>query len=369
MKKVFVIKILGVDDLIGRFTTLVAIQAWHKLIADIKLSSFLNNGQYTLEHVNDVEHYLFIKQSQPVIDKNSTLNIAEMMIKTLENILGITANRVIKVVIFEGVYSADLSIDEQAQKILSLKPIEIISSSYGIATGELEEILRFDRIQSYLQPILNLQTLKIVGYEMLSRGPENSPLFRADKLFGEASKQGVSRELEILCIKKAITLIPKLGKGIFVTANINPNFLNDPRILKLCRQQHLNGQFKLELTEHLPVDDWQELRQNMSKYQNENIDFWLDDAGCGHFGLETIEKVNPAVVKFCITLLNHLKDNDDIIPDLKSVVQKVHNMGGVVLAEGVENKRQEEILKEIGIDLVQGYFYSKPDKSETILAN
>lgn len=372
MKKIFIIKILGVSDLIGRFTELVAIQAWSKLIADVKQSGFLNNGQCQLEYVNDAEHYLFITQSQSSLDNSSAINIAEMMIDTLESILGITANRVIKVAVFENNFNRNLSIEEQAEELLSLKPVEIVSPTYGVATGELKEILNTESIQSYLQPILSLKTLKTVGYEMLTRGPENSTLFSADNLFKEASKQGVSNDLEILCLKKAIALVPNLEEEVFITANINPNFLNDPRIIELCDQPYLKGQFKLELTEHLPVDNWEELRRNMRAYQQKSIDFWLDDAGCGHFGLETIEKVNPAVVKLCITLLNHLKDHDDIIPDLKSVVAQVHSMGGIVLAEGVENKRQETkrqetILKDINVDLVQGYFYAKPEKSDKVL--
>jgi hypothetical protein len=66
-------------------------------------------------------------------------------------------------------------------------------------------------------------------------------------------------------------------------------------------------------------------------------------------------------------LLNCLQNHNEIIPDLRKVVSQVYSMGGFVLAAGAEIQNREYILKEIGVDIVKGCFYGKPEKSRIVL--
>ncbi|WP_070969489.1 EAL domain-containing protein [Vibrio sonorensis] len=232
---------------------------------------------------------------------------------------------------------------------------------------DLQLIIAQNNLLSYRQSIQNIQTGQIFGYELLVRGPENSELHRPDKLFKTAAAFDKQDELEKACLKAHLQNVSLSPEKTAFTVNLSPKMLFDNEVLALLSECAFAHRVKLELTEHLPVDNWKPILAKMDELRKYGFQFWLDDVGCGYFDLELIDTVKPEVVKLCISLMNRLSAGDLFIDELSAVIKKVHQYGGCVLAEGIEREQQLIVVKELGVDFAQGFYFDRPTPMSSIL--
>lgn len=144
------------------------------------------------------------------------------------------------------------------------------------------------------------------------------------------------------------------------TVNLTPNLLLDETVFQILSRYPLAEKIKIELTEHLPIRDWQPIKQRMAQLRKRGYQFWLDDVGCGFFDLALIDEVKPEVVKLCIKIVSRLTFDSTLVDEIKTVVTAVHDYGGAVLAEGIEEPAQLDMAQQLNIDLAQGYLFDKP---------
>ena len=232
----------------------------------------------------------------------------------------------------------------------------------------LLRVFAHKNLVSYWQSIRSIQQDGIYGYEALIRGPKDSELHRADKLFGAAMALNRQFDMEILALKTHLNAHQYLcdtSEEFRLTINLSPSLLGNIEVEKLLIGYKRADLLSIELTEHLPIENWQPIEKQITKYREMGYTLWLDDVGCGFFELDLINAVKPDVAKLCITIINRLSNNASIINDIKQVVETVHRYGGKVLAEGVETAEQLEISKRIGIDFAQGYYFDKPREMGT----
>ena len=226
--------------------------------------------------------------------------------------------------------------------------------------AELEHILINKTLLSYWQSIQNIQTNEQYGFEMLVRGPVDSKPHTADKLFDAALKNNKSDDLEILCLDVHLSRLHHIDTPLNMTVNISPRMLFDKKVMDLLSAYPTPKNIKLELTEHYPVDEWEPIKEKMNQLRAFSYEFWLDDVGCGYFDLDLINVVQPEVVKLCIKLMKRLAAGEELINELQTVVAKVHEYGGKVLAEGIEEQWQLNIVRQLGVNYAQGYYFDKP---------
>ncbi|MBQ4878264.1 EAL domain-containing protein [Pseudoalteromonas luteoviolacea] len=239
----------------------------------------------------------------------------------------------------------------------------VMKTLYSDSATELNDILSNNRLEPYWQSIQHVQSEGLFGYEALIRGPFDSSLHRADKLFDAALANGQQDEVELHALQTHLnthTAVCSTQKPCMLTVNISPKLLFSEHVTHLLHNHAFPEYICLELTEHVPVNDWASLQEKMTSLRQLGYQIWLDDVGCGFFELETINIAKPDVAKLCITIISQLPNNQHIISELKKVIQAVHQYGGKVLAEGIEHENQLSIAKSIGVDLAQGYFFDKP---------
>ncbi|WP_230090670.1 EAL domain-containing protein [Pseudoalteromonas rubra] len=268
------------------------------------------------------------------------------------------------------VHEAELQVSS-AQVIAQTSQEQTIRAGAACALNELypdskEDLLRVfanKNLLPYWQSIQQVQSSGIFGYEALIRGPKASPLHRADKLFGAAMAQGRQFDMEKLALtthlathqgqceqQSTVRLTVNLSPALLFDADVSGKLLDYPYAHLLC----------IELTEHLPVDDWAPIKAKMAELRQLGYTFWLDDVGCGFFELTLINAVKPDVVKLCITIISRLDYGAEIIDEIRQVVDTVHLYGGKVLAEGIETQQQLAIARELGVDYAQGFLFDKP---------
>ena len=193
----------------------------------------------------------------------------------------------------------------------------------------------------------------------------------ADLLFGTAAHLGLTEELELVCIERALDWITKMPPTLWISMNIGPTLLNRSAFLDLIFQDRLKPfwpRLIFELTEHLPIDSVIELQETIRHLKNHRICLSLDDTGCGFFDLHTVEKLRPKIVKLCITVIRRIGRGGNILKEFNETVARISEFGEYILGEGVEQKIQLDILKQCGVSMAQGYYFDKPKPAKDVFS-
>ena len=230
------------------------------------------------------------------------------------------------------------------------------------------EIISSEDITILYQPIVNLITGEIMGYEALSRGPEWSRLFSPLALIKEAELFGLSYELELLMRKKAIENASAISPSLKLFVNINPGFIKDDDIEKGRTMQFLNNNHMspenivFELTERTMISDYESFNRILNHYRSQNYRIAIDDVGEGYSGLRTIRETKPHFIKIDMELIRNI-DSDPIKEALINAMLTFSIRTNIkLIAEGIETENELKKLIKMGVHYGQGYFLQKPSK-------
>jgi EAL domain-containing protein (putative c-di-GMP-specific phosphodiesterase class I) len=117
---------------------------------------------------------------------------------------------------------------------------------------------------------------------------------------------------------------------------------------------------EIEITESLFIDGGEELLQTLSKIQKMGISIALDDFGTGYSSLNYLRILPINRVKIDQTFVQQMENDTRVQAIVKSVIDLSHSLGFNIVAEGVETKKQLDLLTTMETDVIQGYYYSKP---------
>jgi EAL domain-containing protein (putative c-di-GMP-specific phosphodiesterase class I) len=227
----------------------------------------------------------------------------------------------------------------------------------GAEEARLRHDLSVSAFHSVFQPIIELETRRVVGFEALTRFDDGTP---PNVRFADAARLGLGAEFELAAIEAALAEAPKLPAGAFVSINVSPAVaLAAGERLK----RHLSGnerQIVLELTEHVPIGDYRPLRAAIARLGQ--VQIAVDDAGAGYASLRHILELRPAFAKLDISLVRGI-DGDDLRQAMAAGMQYYALRSGCrLVAEGVETNEEANVLLELGVDLAQGYLFGRPER-------
>jgi len=230
----------------------------------------------------------------------------------------------------------------------------------------IQEIIRNKTITTVFQPIFNIQSQSIMGYEALSRGPEHSACHFPDKLFQCATEAGLLSELEILCRDKAIHQFVKLKLAGKLFLNISPLVLldkNHPQgeTIKFVEQSGLDcKQIVIELSEKYPLHNADLLRDALAKYREFGFDVAIDDLGAGYSGLKLWSQLRPNIVKIDRYFVEGCHLNSFKRKFLQAIFDLAQAADAKVIVEGIECVAEFELLRSLGMVYAQGFYLAKP---------
>lgn len=245
------------------------------------------------------------------------------------------------------------------------------TDSFTVQEGACDRALamiQFDRLINdggvvpFFQPIINMQSKEIVGYEVLGR----SRLFglrTPAEMFSAASQLNLEAELSRVFRRRGIEEAHRLGEHLNLFVNTHPVELAEPGLnesLMDIRSRCPNQQITLEIHE-AAIADMKMIRELRSVLRDLNMKLAFDDFGAGQARLVELGEVLPDFIKFDMSLVNNIhsgpKERQQVVA---SLVSMVNNLGVTTLAEGVENEESHLLLRQMGVQLGQGYLYGKP---------
>ena len=205
-------------------------------------------------------------------------------------------------------------------------------------------------LQIALQPVVEISSGTPVGYEALSRFVDGDP----EAVFAQAHRDGRGPELEAAAIQAAI---PQRPAGSYLSVNVSVGALVSEQV-RAVLPADLTG-VVLEITEQTDTDDWDEVMAVVGDCRARGALVAIDDWGRGYSNVERIMRLRPEVVKLDRSLLGDLEDAGRQ-ESLRTLVGWARSMGARVCAEGVETSEQWRLLREVGVDLGQGYYFGRP---------
>ncbi len=229
---------------------------------------------------------------------------------------------------------------------------------------ELQRIIREEGIRVHYQPVVELETLEVIGYEALSRGPEGSGLESPAVMFEISREAGVAHELDRLCRRLAIASARGISPGRKIFLNTRQEHLADPewkdrRIEQsLARIELRPGDLVVEVPHPGAFGDDTSLERFVGELKQRGFSIAIDDMGTGYAGIQSIERLVPDYLKIDISLVRGIDANliqQDLLASLVSIGRRI---GATVIAEGIESEAELRFLKAHGARYGQGFLFS-----------
>jgi len=248
---------------------------------------------------------------------------------------------------------------------LSLQPV---GGQQFRSSSMLQDIIRNELLYPVFQPIVNVRLQQILGYEALIRGPEDSPYFEPMQLFSAASEIGMDVELEVLCRKCSIREFVQLGLRGKLFLNISPGALLDPafrkgRTLQYLQQYNISPErVVIEITEQHETKGYQLLSAALAHYRGMGFTVALDDLGAGYSSLRLWSELLPDFIKVDKHFVRRINCDRIKASFVTNLLRMSSASNCQLIAEGVEDLEELTTLQRIGVTLVQGYYFARPER-------
>ena len=215
-------------------------------------------------------------------------------------------------------------------------------------------VLATQAFHPVFQPIVDLESGEVVGYEALTRFDSGQ---RADLCFAEAWSIGLGAELELATLQAALTDARALAPGLWLDLNVSPRLLGRPGRLKSMLGS-ADRPIVLEITEHELIADYDALRGAIRR-QGKDIRVAVDDAGAGVANFSHIIDMRPDFVKLDMSLVRRVNRNLGRQAMVVGMRHFSRTTGCRLVAEGIETRDEANTLKGLGVEFGQGYLFGR----------
>ncbi|QLY82166.1 putative bifunctional diguanylate cyclase/phosphodiesterase [Clostridium intestinale] len=237
--------------------------------------------------------------------------------------------------------------------------------------NELKSALYNNEFFLVFQPIYNLRTGKIRGFETLVRW--NSPVLgmvAPDKFIPVTEELGIIIPLGEWIIRTACKTFKKLQdkyklEEAVLAINLSVKQLESPNIVESIKYILKETNFdpnllEIEITETTFMNSIHKTKSTLEKLQDMHISISLDDFGTGYSSLSYLRQLPIDILKIDRTFINDILKSDRNVEIIGSIIDLSHNLDIAVIAEGIEEEIQLRHLRKLKCDYVQGYLMSKP---------
>ena len=271
-------------------------------------------------------------------------------------------------------YGSFCCLSRVSDRTMNERDLGVLRAFAALAVEQIESSLdhdnRFQRIdkritkligeramQIHQQPIHAIASGKPVGVECLARFPD--ALMRGpDKWFDEAAEVGRGLELELLAVESALDSLKHVPEGIYASVNVSPDTIISGALHQVLQRAGKTN-LVVEVTEHQKVDDFAALKKALepiSRYAR----IAIDDVGSGYAGLRHLVDLAPDMLKLDMTLTRDIHKDLARCALVGAMVRFAEAIGSKLIAEGIEHAEEAEVLKKLGVEFGQGYYFAKP---------
>ncbi len=242
--------------------------------------------------------------------------------------------------------------------------------------NELRSALSRSALELYYQPQIRLKDDKIVGVEALARWTvDNESYISPSSFIPVAEESGLILPLSewvlTMACEQAKIWQDEMSFPIRMSVNISPRYFLGDSLLeqlgRIIRQTGINPQnLDLEITEGVIMQDITRSVNIMKKFNEMGGTISIDDFGTGYSSLAYLKEFPLHRLKIDKSFVSDIDQDSKNVGLAKTIITMGHGLGLEVIAEGVETVEQLSILRELGCDIVQGYYYSQPLSADEV---
>ena len=190
-----------------------------------------------------------------------------------------------------------------------------------------------------------------------------------DKFISVAEQTGLIKDVTAICFAEVSRQLRRqqslLPKGLFICFNTSSVNFQDDEIVQLCQTfiqelKEAEVRLVLEITERESIENTLQTSEVTDKLRRIGIQFSLDDFGTGYANYSYIQQFNPEIIKIDKVFTFNIVTNNASALVVKNMVNLAKKFNCQIIAEGVEDKEQLTMLRNMGISIYQGNYFSKP---------
>ena len=235
---------------------------------------------------------------------------------------------------------------------------------------DLRKAMANDEFMMVFQPIHNLKTNQLSGFEALLRWNRNGEgVITPDLFLPVAEEIGLMKKLEKWVVECVCLFIQsqdqRLVENLHFSINLSPGCLRDSDFVKTMVQiisdyDVAPSLLEIEITEETFLKATDAVYARLNYLKEFGLSIAIDDFGTGYSSLSYLRNYPVDTLKIDGCFINDLETNKSSRGIISSTISLGHSLGMTMVAEGVETREQLEFLKRNNCDLIQGHHYSKP---------
>jgi diguanylate cyclase (GGDEF)-like protein len=232
----------------------------------------------------------------------------------------------------------------------------------------IREALNASSFRMLFQPVIELTSGRVIGYEALIRMVNGAgELIAPDQFIPVAERMGLIHDIDLWAVGHAIDRLHGLGPDSAVSINVNLSIyaFRNPALLTLVREKLREtavdpGRITFEITETAAVENYEQTRMMINHLREFGCRFALDDFGTGFSSFNYLKQFPVDYLKIDGSFINNLL-NDPIDQRLvRSMIEVGRALDKQIVAEFVENAETLALLKQYGVHYAQGNYIGKP---------
>lgn len=242
--------------------------------------------------------------------------------------------------------------------------------------GRIEAAIRADELTVVYQPLFDVARSRIAGAEALVRWVRDGRVVPPDLFLPYIENTSIITELDLWVLKRALDEIVACGTipgDFYVSVNASSVDLCTEgfaeRVVSIVEASRANpDRIRIEVTETEAIRDFSRVKQTLATLRSAGVQIYLDDFGEGYSSIRYLREFGVNAVKLDRLYVSRMADNPTGVSLVRGFVELAHGIGVSAIVEGVETDVQDAIIRYVGADFAQGYFYGKPVDIEALPA-
>lgn len=244
---------------------------------------------------------------------------------------------------------------------------ELLGQTGGLGADRAGLEASFDRAMQSLwiayQPIVSSRSRSVFGYEALLRSTEPSLPHPGAVLDAAERLDRLDLLGRTIRERAADPMVGAPERGVLFV-NLHVRDLVDATLTsRKAALSKIAERVVLEITERASLDEVKDARVRIAALREMGFRIAIDDLGAGYAGLTSFALLEPEIVKLDMTLVRDVHVNPTKQKVIRSMAALAHDMGMLVVAEGIERAEERDALIALGCDLLQGFLLAKPDRA------
>jgi EAL domain-containing protein (putative c-di-GMP-specific phosphodiesterase class I) len=244
--------------------------------------------------------------------------------------------------------------------------------------NQFKEALDAGELMLHYQPIVDLNTGKVAGFEALMRWIHKEQGFISPGVFIPiAEKSGLIVEASKWALTEACAALKRISAAtgndkLYMSVNFSSHdFAESDFVSNVIQTTAAAGlepsRIKLEITERLLIQQPDNAKAALQSCRDKGIGISIDDFGTGYSSLNYLYYFPIDTLKIDQSFIRVMTKEDRSLELVKSIIGLGRNMGMVIVAEGVESFEEAKILSSMGCESAQGYYFAKPMAEKDIV--